>query len=54
MFGVFRVETGTGDVCLIYLQVKMPQNGRKNVFRDKQIKNKVPLLFLHAKLLTER
>ena len=24
----------------------MPQNGRKNIFRDKQTTNKVPLTFL--------
>ena len=35
-------------------RVKMQQNGRKNSFRDKQTRNKVPLMFLHINLLTER
>ena len=32
----------------------MPQNGRKNIFTDKKIMRKVPLMFLGAKILTER
>ena len=37
----------------MYLQVKIPQNGRKNVFRGKQTINKVPLVFLgDAKVVT--
>ena len=32
----------------------MLENGRKNIFRDKKTVNKVPLLFLHVKVLTER
>ena len=35
-------------------QVKIPQNDMKNVFRDKQTTNKVPLVFLDVKVLTER
>ena len=38
----------------MYLQVKMPENGRKNIFRNKEITNKVPLMFLDVKVLTER
>ena len=38
----------------MYLQVKKPQNGRKKIFRDKQTTNKVPLMVLDIKLLTER
>ena len=32
----------------------MIENGRKNIFRDKQTANKVPQLFSHVKVLTER
>ena len=38
----------------MYLQVKMPENGRKNVFSDKQTTNKLPLIFLDAKVLTQK
>ena len=38
----------------MHFQVKMIENGRKNIFRDKQTANKVPLLFLHVKVRTER
>ena len=38
----------------MYLQVKMPENGRKNVFRDKQTRRKVPVMFLDVKVVTER
>ena len=37
----------------MHFQVKMMENGRKNIFRDKQTANKVPLLFLHVKVRTE-
>ena len=37
----------------MHFQVKTSENGRKNIFRDKQTKNKVPLMFLHVKVLTE-
>ena len=37
----------------MYLKVKMPENGRKNVFKGKQTTNKVPLMFLDVKVLTE-
>ena len=36
----------------MYLQVKMLQNGTKNVFSDEQTTNKVPLVFLDVKVLT--
>ena len=35
-------------------QFKMPENGRKNRFRDKQRPNNLPLMFLDVKILTER
>ena len=38
----------------MYLQVKTPENGTKNVFRDKQTTKKVPVSFLDAKIYTER
>ena len=34
--------------------VKMPENCKKNVFRDKKTKNKLPLMLLDVKVLTER
>ena len=38
----------------MHFQVKMPDNGRKNTFRDKQVANKGPLMFLDLKVLIER
>ena len=38
----------------MYFQVKMQQNCRNNKFRDKKTRNKVPLMFLDAKVLKER
>ena len=35
-------------------QVNMPENHRSNIFRDKEKTNKVPLMFLGLKVLTER
>ena len=37
----------------MYLHVEMSENGRKNVFRDEQTTNKVPLVFLDVKVLTQ-
>ena len=34
------------------LRVKIQQNGRNNIFIDKQKRNKAPLMFLHVNLLT--
>ena len=30
----------------MHFQVKMPENGRKNIFRDNQKGRKIPLMFL--------
>ena len=38
----------------MHLQVKMPGNGGRNRFRDKQTTNKIALMFLDVKVLTER
>ena len=38
----------------MHFQVKIQENGRKNISGDKQTGKKVPLLFLHVKVLTER
>ena len=38
----------------MHFQVKAPENDRWNRFRERQTTKKVPLLFLDAKLLTER
>ena len=35
------------------VQVKMPGKSKSNIFKDKEIPNKVPLMFLDAKVLTE-
>ena len=37
----------------MYLQVKMPENGTKNIFREQQTRNKVPLVVLDVKVLTQ-
>ena len=37
----------------MHFQVKMPENGTKNIFREKQTINKVPLMFLDVKGFTE-
>ena len=37
----------------MHFQVKMPENGRDNIFKDKKTKNKVPLVFSDVKVLTE-
>ena len=38
----------------MHFQVKMPKIGKKNIFRDNQTANKVPLMFLDAIVLKER
>ena len=38
----------------MHFQVKMPENRRKNIFRDKQKPAKVLLMLLEVKVLTER
>ena len=38
----------------MYLQLKMPENARKNIFRDNQTTNKVTLMFLDEKVLTKK
>ena len=35
----------------MHFQFKVPENGRKDIFCDKQITNKVPLIFLDVKLV---
>ena len=37
----------------MHFKVKMPENGGKNIFKDKQATNKVLLMFLDANVLTE-
>ena len=38
----------------MHFQVEMKENSRKNIFTDNKTTNKVPLVFLDAKVLTER
>ena len=54
MLRVYRVSTATGYVCLMYLQIQMPQNGTKKIFSKKQTTRKVPLLVLDVKVLKQR
>ena len=35
-------------------QLKKSENGRKNIFRDKQTTKKTPLMFLDVKKVTEK
>ena len=37
----------------MYFEVEIPENGTKNMFRDKETTKKVPLMFLDVKLVTE-
>ena len=56
-FGSYKQRN---KVCLVHLerklqfQVKMPENGTKNIFREKKTANKEPVMFLDIKLLTGR
>ena len=38
----------------MHFQIKMPENRSKNIFRGKQGRNQVPLMFLDVKVLTGR
>ena len=39
----------------MHFEIKMLKNGKKkNIFREKQTRNKVPLMFLSFKVLKER
>ena len=38
----------------MFFQAKVPENGRKNIFRKYQTKKKVPLTFLHVKVIIEK
>ena len=51
MTNAFSCYKGTGK---LYLVMKIPENGTKKVFRDKQVPNKVPLLFLDVKMLRQK
>ena len=37
----------------MYLQVKIPENGTRNVFSDEQPTNQLPLFFFDVKVLTQ-
>ena len=37
----------------MHFKIEMPENSGKNIFRDNQTINKVPLIFLYVKVLTE-
>ena len=38
----------------MHFEVKMQENGKTNIFRDKKKRNKVPLKFLDVKVVVER
>ena len=38
----------------MHFQVKMLETGRKDIFRDKETTNKVPLMLLEVKVVAER
>ena len=38
----------------MHFQVKTPENGAKNIFRNKHRTKKLPVMFLDAKVFTER
>ena len=52
-FGLFRVETSKSSVQSVQFQVKMAENDRKNIFREKQTTKKLQVMFLDVKVLTE-
>ena len=54
MLGEFRVYTLTRYVWFMQFEVEMAENGRRKLFRKEQTTNKVPLIFLDVKLLTEK
>ena len=47
-------KPGTRWLWLTHFQVKMPENGTKNILRDKQARNTERLIFLDLKVLTNR
>ena len=52
--GVFTVWTPTRKLLLMFFEVKKPENGSNNIYRDEQTTNRVSLMLLDAKVLTER
>ena len=38
---------------VIHFKVKMPENGRKNIFTDKEKRKKIPLKFLDVDVVSE-
>ena len=38
----------------MHFQFNLPEGGKKNTFRDNEVTNKVPLMFLNAQLLTQK
>ena len=38
----------------MYFKVEIPESGTKNMFRNRQTTNKVPLMLLDVKVLAER
>ena len=53
MLGVFRVQNLKRQLLLIYFEVKIIENGRKNIFRGKKTRNKIPPKFFDVNVLAE-
>ena len=43
---VFRTLTTSRQIWLMHFQFKMPENGRKHIFREKKTTNNVNITFL--------
>ena len=49
---MYLEQQNSYDRCIF--KSKYQNNGRNNIFREKEKTNKVPLMFLDVKVLTER
>ena len=38
----------------MHFQFNLPEGGKKNTFRDKEVTNKLPLMSLNVQLLTQK
>ena len=48
-----RLWIARSEVSFIHFRVQNPRNINKNIFREKQATNKIQLMFLDVKVLTE-
>ena len=54
MLWVYRRKTAKRYEWQMHFHDKMPENGGRNIFSDKQTTDKVSLMFFDVKILTER